>query len=368
MRAADSPPGAASRLRGVPGSFDGFVPTSRARGTRSRKSRHSRSRTRSSSRCSSRCRRRRSRPPVLAPGSARWPRARSTTSANPVPCEATVSSTGGSHSRARGAQLERRAHGERAALGAFAIRLVDHEQVADLHEPGLHRLDAVARLGHQHHRRRVGGLRHLELALPDAHGLDQDAREAGRVEHVADLRGVDREPAEAAARRHRADEHARIARQLAHAHAIAEQRAAAERARRVDRHDRRPSRRGCRYSCARRVTSVLLPAPGGPVIPIRNARPAPLETGVEHARSAAGASFSTHEIARASATRSPATIRRTTSWVSSDRRKQPRGGEPARGGAVRAPRGGIEEYDETSVKRRFDTGSSGGIDHRTRCT
>ena len=66
------------------------------------------------------------------------------------------------------AHLERRAHRVRAAVGAVAIGLVDHEQVADLHQARLHRLDAVARLGHQHDRGRVRGLRHLELALADA--------------------------------------------------------------------------------------------------------------------------------------------------------------------------------------------------------
>src|SRR5262245_25147547 len=36
------------------------------------------------------------------------------------------------------AKLERGADRERRTIGAFAIGLVDHEQVADLHESGLH--------------------------------------------------------------------------------------------------------------------------------------------------------------------------------------------------------------------------------------
>jgi hypothetical protein len=68
------------------------------------------------------------------------------------------------------------------ALGALAIRLVDREHVANLHEPGLERLHRIARLGHEHDQRRVRGLGHLELALPGADGLDQDAAEADRLE------------------------------------------------------------------------------------------------------------------------------------------------------------------------------------------
>jgi hypothetical protein len=67
-----------------------------------------------------------------------------------------------------------------------------------------------------------------------------------------------------------------------------------------------------RYSFAICVTSVLLPAPGGPVMPNRNARP----VRPKHASSSAdacGCSFSTHDSARASGTRSPASVRRISS-------------------------------------------------------
>jgi hypothetical protein len=92
--------------------------------------------------------------------------------------------------------------------------------------------------GHEHDRRGVGGLRDFQLALAHADRLDHDAVEACGVEQVAHLRRVHRDTAEAAARRHRANEHARVAGQIRHAHAIAEQRAAAERARRIHGHDR----------------------------------------------------------------------------------------------------------------------------------
>ena len=150
-------------------------------------------------------------------------------------------------------ELQRRPHRERGALRPLAVRLVDHEQVPDLHQPGLHGLDAVSRLRHQHHHRGVRGLGHLELALSHPDGLDQEAREAGRVEHVAYLRGVDRQPAGAAARRHRADVHALVAGQLAHADAVSEQRPTAERTGRVHRHDPHPVA----------APAVLLREPGG---------------------------------------------------------------------------------------------------------
>ena len=122
-------------------------------------------------------------------------------------------------------------------VGARPIGLVDDEDVGDLHHARLQRLDRIARLRDEHDQRRVGGARDVELALPDADGLDEDAVEAERVEHVAHLARRRGEPAERAARRHRADEHARIERDALHADAVAEQRAAGERRRRIDRDD-----------------------------------------------------------------------------------------------------------------------------------
>ena len=70
--------------------------------------------------------------------------------------------------------------------------------------------------------------------LPDADGLDDHSVEAERVEHVGDLARRRGESAERAARRHRADEDAGVERHALHADAIAEQRAAGERRRRID--------------------------------------------------------------------------------------------------------------------------------------
>ena len=121
--------------------------------------------------------------------------------------------------------------------------------------------------------RRVGGARDVQLALPDADGLDQHAVEAERVEHVAQLSRVaaaspPSEPRVAIERMKTPG----IERDRFHADAIAEQRAAGERRRGVHRDDAHGEPGGAPLA-ARRVTSVLFPAPGGPVIPMRRACP-----------------------------------------------------------------------------------------------
>ena len=73
---------------------------------------------------------------------------------------------------------------------------------------------------------------------PGPDGLDEDEVEAGRVEHGRGGRRGRREAAGVSARRHRADEHVVVARVRLHPDPVAEQRAAGDRARRIDRDDR----------------------------------------------------------------------------------------------------------------------------------
>ena len=87
------------------------------------------------------------------------------------------------------------------AIGAGAIGLVDHEQIGDLEQPGLHRLDRVARLRRQNDEDGVGDLHHTELGLPDADGLDDDAIEADEIEQIDDLGRRRREAPEVTAAR-----------------------------------------------------------------------------------------------------------------------------------------------------------------------
>ena len=160
-----------------------------------------------------------------------------------APSSAVVSSTGGVQlaEPVRSSSAELIANAARSAPSRSALLITNKSPISI--RPAFIACTVSPDSGHQHDHRGVGGLRHFEFALPHTHGLDQNAREARGIEHVAHLRGVHREPAHAAARRHRADEHAGIARQLAHAHAIAEQRAAAERAGRDPPPRSPPSRR-----------------------------------------------------------------------------------------------------------------------------
>ena len=100
--------------------------------------------------------------------------------------------------------------------------------------PGLERLHLVAGARHERHDRDVGGADDVDLVLSDADGLDQHDVLAGGVEDERDLRRGARQAAEMAARRHAADEDAGIAGVRLHAHPIAENGAAGERAGGID--------------------------------------------------------------------------------------------------------------------------------------
>ncbi len=118
------------------------------------------------------------------------------------------------------------------------VALVDHDQVGDLEQARLDRLDLVAHLGRLEHDRRVRRGRDLDLALPGPDGLDQDEVEAGGVEDRSGRRRGRGQTAGMAARRHRADEHVAVAGIGLHPNPVAEQRTAGDRARRIDRDDR----------------------------------------------------------------------------------------------------------------------------------
>ena len=89
--------------------------------------------------------------------------------------------------------------------------------------------------GREQHQRGVGQAGDLDLALADADGLDQDHVAAGGVEHPQRLRRRPGQAAEVPAGGHRADVDAAVGRVVLHPHPVAEQRAAGERRRRVDR-------------------------------------------------------------------------------------------------------------------------------------
>ena len=70
-----------------------------------------------------------------------------------------------------------------------AIGLVDDEDVADLHDPGLDGLDVVAHARDEDHEVRLHGAHDLDLVLPHADGLDQHDVEARGVEHIDGIVG-----------------------------------------------------------------------------------------------------------------------------------------------------------------------------------
>src|SRR6185312_852967 len=102
-----------------------------------------------------------------------------------------------------------------------------------LHDAGLEHLDLVAAERLQHEVHAVRQPAHVDLALPDAHGLDEHEVEEV-VQKPADLEGVGAEAAELALARLAAEVELRAIDGEAHAHAIAEQRAARGQARRID--------------------------------------------------------------------------------------------------------------------------------------
>jgi len=71
------------------------------------------------------------------------------------------------------------------AISARTIRLVDHEDVADLHHARLEGLNSVSRFRHEHEHRGVGGAANVELRLAHADRLDEDPIEPCRIQHVA---------------------------------------------------------------------------------------------------------------------------------------------------------------------------------------
>src|SRR3989442_798691 len=129
------------------------------------------------------------------------------------------------------------------------IGLVYDEDIRDLEDARLDRLDVVAEAWDGHEAHRIGDPDHVDLLLSDPHGLDDHDIRAKRVEKVHDANGGAREPARVPTARHRADENPLVEESLAHADAVAEDRTAAEGARRIDRDD--GDARGTLAECGR---------------------------------------------------------------------------------------------------------------------
>ena len=149
--------------------------------------------------------------------------------------------------RDREVAAEREAQVAHGLRRAGPVGHVDHDDVGDLHQARLDRLHGVAEPGHRDERDRVRQLGDRDLGLAGADGLDQDHVErAGELEQAGDVARRARDRPVRAAAGEAAHEHVVAAHQVRlHPQPVAEHRAAADRARRVDREhaDARAGRR-----------------------------------------------------------------------------------------------------------------------------
>jgi hypothetical protein len=122
-------------------------------------------------------------------------------------------------------------------VGQRVVGLVDDDDVGDLHDPGLQRLDAVAGARDEDEDDRVGVVDDVDLGLADADGLEEDVVLAAGVHQQGGLERRLAQPAEGAAVGHRADEDARVEEVLGQADAVAEEGTVGERRGGVDRED-----------------------------------------------------------------------------------------------------------------------------------
>ena len=99
---------------------------------------------------------------------------------------------------ALGAEREHAADLADHRVGQRVVGLVDDDDVGDLHDAGLQRLDRVARAGHQHEHDGVGVVDDVDLGLADADRLEEDVVLAGGVHQQRGLQRRLAEPAERA--------------------------------------------------------------------------------------------------------------------------------------------------------------------------
>ena len=126
----------------------------------------------------------------------------------------------------------------RRLVRSRTVRLVHDDDVRDLEDARLDRLDVVAEPRDRHETDGIGHADDVHLLLPDADGLHEHHADAERVEHVHHAHGRAREAAGVAAARHAADEKPLVEEAIPHADAVAEDRPARERARGIDGDDR----------------------------------------------------------------------------------------------------------------------------------
>src|SRR5260221_2961363 len=112
------------------------------------------------------------------------------------------------------ARHHQRKHGMKLffqAVGALAIGFVQHKNIANLHQAGLHVLNVGAEARHQNHDLAIGKPDDVNFVLADANGFNQDLPLAGRVQEQRDFGGGSSESAQKSARGHGSDKDSRVA-------------------------------------------------------------------------------------------------------------------------------------------------------------
>ena len=137
----------------------------------------------------------------------------------------------------RGADRKRADELLHRLLGARPVGLVDDDHVGNFKEARFHRLDVVAESWRRDDDADIGDFGDVDLVLSRADRFEQHDVEAGAVERVDDAHSGWRQAAEITARRQRAHEHAIVVERRGHANAVAENGAARNRARWIDRDD-----------------------------------------------------------------------------------------------------------------------------------
>ena len=167
----------------------------------------------------------------------RWASSCSTSASTPSPRTASVLTIGTRQPRCGASERTPRISRTIVSVSGM-VGLVDDDDVGDLHDPRLQRLDRVARAGHEDEDDGVGVVDDVDLGLADADGLQEDVVLARGVHEQRGLQRGLAEPAERAAVGHRADEDAGVEEVLGQADAVAEQRAVGEGRGGVDREHR----------------------------------------------------------------------------------------------------------------------------------
>src|ERR1051325_7636843 len=120
------------------------------------------------------------------------------------------------------------------SVNAFFISLVDHEDVANLHDSGFDGLNVVTHSRYQDHHGNIRGFDDFDFVLTHAYSFNDDLRIAGRIENRYRVDSRSGQAAEIAACGHRANENAFVQPKRLHSYPVAENRAPGKRARRID--------------------------------------------------------------------------------------------------------------------------------------